>query len=58
MYRHRIKEIAMKRMLGAAVANWLRKPQNREKAKRTARQLWGKYQNRKGPPPGGNTPTR
>ncbi|WP_280563999.1 MULTISPECIES: hypothetical protein [unclassified Chromohalobacter] len=34
----------MKRMIGAAIANWLRKPENREKAKRTAKQMADKYQ--------------
>lgn len=51
----------MKRFIGAAVANWLRKPENREKAKRTARQFWNKYQNRKAAPgskPGNNTPRK
>ncbi|MGC3874361.1 hypothetical protein ACPF7Z_13950 [Halomonas sp. GXIMD04776] len=38
----------MKRYIVAAVANWLRKPENREKAKQQARQVWNKYQNRKG----------
>ena len=37
----------MKRYIVAAVANWLRKPENREKAKRQARQAWNKYQDRK-----------
>ncbi|HET8789756.1 MAG TPA: hypothetical protein VFM75_00965 [Modicisalibacter sp.] len=44
----------MKRFIGAAVANWLRKPENREKAKRTAKQFWSKYQNRKGTPGSNN----
>jgi hypothetical protein len=35
----------MKRKLGAAVAAWLRKPQNREKAKRTAQRAWQRFQN-------------
>ncbi|SHE77329.1 hypothetical protein SAMN02745148_01113 [Modicisalibacter ilicicola DSM 19980] len=38
----------MKRYIVAAVANWLRKPENREKAKQQARQMWNKYQKRKG----------
>lgn len=38
----------MKRILGATAANWLRKPENQQKVKRTARQLWDKYQKRKG----------
>ncbi|MGO1343702.1 MULTISPECIES: hypothetical protein [Chromohalobacter] len=37
----------MKRMIGAAIANWFRKPENREKAKRTAKQMADKYQNRR-----------
>lgn len=37
----------MGRYIFAAVANWFRKPANREKAKRHARQAWSKYQNRK-----------
>ncbi|MEC9482990.1 MAG: hypothetical protein UMU75_06625 [Halomonas sp.] len=37
----------MKRAIGMAVANWLRKPENREKVKRTARQLWTRYQGQK-----------
>ncbi|MHB0774413.1 hypothetical protein [Halomonas sp. WWR20] len=36
----------MKRAIGMAVANWLRKPENRQKAKRTAQKFWNK---RKGP---------
>ncbi|GAB2796559.1 hypothetical protein GCM10027040_23810 [Halomonas shantousis] len=38
----------MKRAIGMAVANWLRKPENRQKAKRTAQKLWNKRQGRKG----------
>ncbi len=46
----------MRRYIFAAVANWLRKPANREKAKHYARQTWNKYQNRnKGP---NNDPNR
>lgn len=37
----------MKKILGAAIANWFRKPENREKAKRTAKQAYDKYQQRK-----------
>lgn len=37
----------MKKVIGAAIANWLRKPENREKAKRTAKQAYDKYQQRK-----------
>jgi len=40
----------MKKLLFGAIANWLRKPENREKAKRTARDLHGRYQNRKSSP--------
>lgn len=39
----------MKKLIGAAVTHWLRKPENREKAKRTAKALYGKCQNRKKP---------
>ncbi|WP_268249116.1 hypothetical protein [Salinicola rhizosphaerae] len=38
----------MKKAIGAAVANWLRKPENREKAKQTAKKAYAKYQQRKG----------
>lgn len=34
----------MKRTIGTFAANWLRKPQNQEKIKRGARQLWSRYQ--------------
>jgi len=34
----------MKRTIGAFAANWLRNPQNQEKIKRGARQLWSRYQ--------------
>lgn len=37
----------MKKIIGAAIANWFRKPENREKAKRAARQAYSKYQQRK-----------
>ncbi|WP_129591381.1 hypothetical protein [Salinicola tamaricis] len=37
----------MKNALLAAIANWLRKPENRAKAKRTAKQLQTRYQARK-----------
>ncbi|SFU58456.1 hypothetical protein SAMN04487955_104157 [Halomonas korlensis] len=40
----------MKRAIGLMIANWFRKPANREKAKRTARQLWNKRRGGKGPP--------
>lgn len=33
----------MRRTIGAFAANWLRKPQNQEKVKRGARQLWSRY---------------
>jgi superfamily I DNA/RNA helicase len=47
------QEDDMKKMIGAAIASWLRKPENREKAKRTAKQAYDKYQQRKnGPKPG------
>lgn len=32
----------MKRAIGMALANWLRKPANRDKAKRTVKKLFGK----------------
>lgn len=32
----------MKRAIGLAVANWFRKPANRQKAKRTVQKLFGK----------------
>ncbi|WP_262927338.1 hypothetical protein [Phytohalomonas tamaricis] len=37
----------MKRAIGAMITSWLRKPENRRKAKQTAQQLWDKYQHRK-----------
>ena len=37
----------MKRALGAMAANWLRKPENQERIKRTARDVWGKFQQRR-----------
>jgi hypothetical protein len=37
----------MKRALGAMAANWLRKPQNQERIKRTARDVWGKFKQRR-----------
>lgn len=37
----------MKRALGAMAANWLRKPENQERIKRTARNVWGKFQQRR-----------
>ncbi|WP_188112423.1 hypothetical protein [Salinicola aestuarinus] len=30
----------MKKILGAAIANWFRKPENREKAKQTAKRAY------------------
>lgn len=39
----------MKRVIGMAVANWLRKPKNRQKVKRMAGQLWNKHKGRKTP---------
>ncbi|MFC0266474.1 hypothetical protein [Kushneria aurantia] len=44
----------MKKLLGTWLANWLRKPQNRAKAKRTAEQVWNRYQQRKGSSKGGS----
>ncbi|ABE59672.1 hypothetical protein Csal_2322 [Chromohalobacter israelensis DSM 3043] len=46
-----LQESPMKRMIGAAIANWFRKPENREKAKRTAKQMAQKYQNQRKKPP-------
>ncbi|GAB3679513.1 hypothetical protein [Salinisphaera aquimarina] len=37
----------MKRALGAMAANWLRKPENQQRIKRTARQLWSRFNDRK-----------
>lgn len=34
----------MKRTLGLMAANWLKKPENQEKVKRTARDLWSRLQ--------------
>ena len=34
----------MKRALGAMAMNWLRKPENQERVKRTARDVWGRFQ--------------
>lgn len=39
----------MKKMIGAAIANWLRKPANREKAKQSARRAYDSFQERKSP---------
>ncbi len=39
----------MKKLIGATIANWFRKPENREKAKRAAKQAYAKYQNRNRP---------
>ncbi len=46
----------MKRWIGMAVANWFRKPANRAKAKRTARQVWSRFQGRKSGGTGGRRP--
>ncbi|SFH22372.1 hypothetical protein [Modicisalibacter xianhensis] len=37
----------MRKFIGMAVANWLRKPENQDKVKRTAKRLWHKHQSRK-----------
>ncbi|WP_268746152.1 hypothetical protein [Halomonas salina] len=37
----------MKKAIGAAIANWFRKTENREKAKRAAKQAYSQYQQRK-----------
>lgn len=37
----------MRKFLGMAVANWLRKPENQEKVKRTAKRFWQKRQSGK-----------
>lgn len=37
----------MKRALGALIANWFRKPENRRKAKQTAQKAWNSFQQRK-----------
>ncbi|SPJ33485.1 hypothetical protein [Kushneria phyllosphaerae] len=34
----------MKRAIGAFIANWLRKPENRRKAKQTAQHVWSRFQ--------------
>ncbi|WP_456269892.1 hypothetical protein M1D97_06350 [Kushneria sp. AK178] len=34
----------MKRAIGAFIANWLRKPENRRKAKQTAQHVWNRFQ--------------
>jgi hypothetical protein len=34
----------MKRTLGALAMNWLRKPENQERIKSTARDVWGRFQ--------------
>ncbi|GHA95330.1 hypothetical protein GCM10007159_15940 [Modicisalibacter luteus] len=38
------REVDMRKFLGMAVANWLRKPANQEKVKRTAKRFWQKRQ--------------
>ncbi|REC95822.1 hypothetical protein [Kushneria indalinina] len=38
----------MKRAIGAFIANWLRKPENRRKAKQTAQNVWNRFQQGKG----------
>ena len=37
----------MKKAIGAAIANWFRKPENREKARQAAKQAYGQYRKRK-----------
>lgn len=37
----------MKRALGSLAVNWLRKPENQERIKRTARDVWGHFQERR-----------
>ncbi|WP_204352600.1 hypothetical protein [Salinicola halophilus] len=37
----------MKKILGAAIANWFRKPENREKAKQTAQKAYDGFQRRR-----------
>lgn len=37
----------MKRTLGLMASNWLRKPENQQKIKRTARSLWDRLQQRR-----------
>lgn len=39
----------MKRTLGFMTANWLRKPANQDKVKRTARQLRNRFQDQRTP---------
>lgn len=51
--KHPGMEVSMKRFLGMAAAYWLRKPENRRKAKRTAKQIWSRFQGR-GDTRGGN----
>ncbi|GHC17298.1 hypothetical protein GCM10010082_05510 [Kushneria pakistanensis] len=38
----------MKRAIGAFIANWLRKPENRRKAKQAAQHVWSRFQQGKG----------
>lgn len=37
----------MKRALGTLAINWLRKPENQERIKSTARDVWGRFQERR-----------
>lgn len=37
----------MKRALGTLAMNWLRKPENQERVKRTARDVWGHFKERR-----------
>ncbi|WP_299258340.1 hypothetical protein [uncultured Kushneria sp.] len=49
----------MKRAIGALIANWFRKPENRRKAKQTAQQVWNRFQQNKGTATkNGRTPPR
>lgn len=37
----------MKKAIGAAIANWFRKPENRAKARQAAKQAYSQYRKRK-----------
>lgn len=37
----------MKRSIGTLAMNWLRKPENQQRIKSTARDVWGKFQARR-----------
>ncbi|WP_168014709.1 hypothetical protein [Halomonas salinarum] len=47
----------MKKAIGMAIANWLRKPENREKVKQTANKWLDKHKKRN-TPSGPNRPDR